>query len=59
VAGKDDPIFPVWGVRKAFRRLKAIYRACGAEDRCRLVIGDGGHRFYADKAWPVLLKMIG
>ncbi len=58
VAGKDDPIFPVGGVRKAFRDLKAVYRAAGAADRCHLVIGPEGHRFYADLAWPVMLKSI-
>ena len=56
VAGKEDTIFPIQGVRKAFRNLKAIYRACGAEKHCHLVVGEEGHRFYAQKAWPVLLK---
>jgi pimeloyl-ACP methyl ester carboxylesterase len=56
VAGKEDTIFPIAGVRKAYRDLKRIYRACDAESRCHLVIGDGGHRFYAEKAWPVLLR---
>jgi len=56
VAGKDDPIFPLKGVRKAFRQLKEIYKAAGAPDKCHLVIGNEGHRFYADDAWPVMLK---
>ena len=59
VAGKDDHIFPIHGVRKAFRHLKNIYRAAGAADRCHLVVGQGGHRFYADIAWPKMLKEIG
>ncbi len=56
VAGRDDPIFPIRATRRAFKRLKAIYRAAGAEDRCHLVVGEGGHRFYAAKAWPKMLK---
>jgi len=44
--------------RRAFKDLKAIYRAAGAEDRCRLVVGDGGHRFYARKAWAEMLKQL-
>jgi len=56
VAGKEDTIFPIRGVREGFRALKRIYRACGAEDRCHLVVGSGGHRFYSDLAWPVMLK---
>ena len=59
VAGRKDPIFPIGGTRKAFRDLRRIYRACGAADRCHLVVGAGGHRFYADDAWPVMLKEIG
>jgi hypothetical protein len=56
VAGKTDPIFPLAGVRKAFRQLKKIYRAAGAEKRCHLVVGGGGHRFYARPAWEKMLK---
>ena len=58
VAGKEDDIFPVGATRRAFRDLRRIYRACGAGARCHLVVGAGGHRFYADDAWPVMLKEI-
>ena len=58
VAGKEDGIFPVAGVRKAFRHLKRIYTAAGASQRCHLVVGNGGHRFYAKDAWPVMLEEI-
>ena len=56
VAGRKDPIFPIAATRKAFRDLKRIYRAAGAADRCHLVEGQAGHRFYATQAWPVMLK---
>lgn len=58
VAGEKDGIFPVEGVKKAFRHLKKIYTAAGAGDRCSLVIGSGGHRFYAKDAWPRALEEI-
>ena len=58
VAGKDDDIFPLDGVKKAFSDLRKIYRAAGAENNCHLIIGNGGHRFYADDAWPVMLELI-
>lgn len=58
VAGKDDEIFPLVGVQKVFEQLKRIYAAAGAADRCHLVIGEGGHRFYANDAWPVLLGSV-
>jgi len=61
VAGDEDPIFPIRGVRAGYRRLKEIYRAAGAENKCQLVIGKGGHRFFAEKAWakmmPILRRM--
>jgi dienelactone hydrolase len=56
VAGKTDPIFPVAAVKKAFKHLQRIYAAAGAADRCRLVIGPEGHRFYAELAWPPMLE---
>lgn len=54
IAGRDDPIFPIAGVREAFERLKAIYRVAGAADRCELYVGEGGHRYYRDGAWPFI-----
>ena len=58
VSGKDDEIFPLDGVKRGFEVVKKIYRACGAEDNCQLVIGDGGHRFFADISWPVFDRYI-
>ncbi len=56
VCGAEDPIFPVDATRKAFSDLQKIYQAAGAADRCHLIVGQGGHRFYADDAWPVMLQ---
>ena len=58
VAGKADPLFPLPGVRKAFKQVKAIYKAAGAESNVKLVIGNGGHRFYEEPAWKAMLKLI-
>jgi len=58
VAGREDPIFPFPATRRAFRELRKVYSAHGAADRCHLVVGSGGHRIYADGAWPVMLKEI-
>ena len=58
VTGNTDPIFPLAGVKKAFRQLKKIYRAFGAGQNCQLVIGKGGHRFYAKPGWKKLLETI-
>ena len=59
VAGKEDEIFPLAATRRAFKSLRRIYNACEARNRCHLVVGDGGHRFYASDAWPVMMKEIG
>jgi dienelactone hydrolase len=57
VAGETDEIFPLRGVKAGFAQLQRIYRAAGAAKNCRLVVGQGGHRFYADDAWPLMLKL--
>lgn len=57
VAGDEDAIFPLAGVREAYAVIEQIYAAAGAADRCRLVIGHGGHRFYPEQAWPVFQEM--
>lgn len=59
VAGQDDPIIPLPGARRAFEQLQEIYRAAGAGQRCRLVVGPEGHRFYAAAAWEALQALIG
>jgi hypothetical protein len=58
VCGKDDNIFPLEGVREEFEIIQKLYSAFGAEESCALVIGDEGHRFYADMAWPVMHRLL-
>ncbi|MFW6303036.1 MAG: alpha/beta hydrolase family protein [Candidatus Sumerlaeota bacterium] len=58
VAGKDDKIFPIDSTRSEFERLKGIYESSGEGEKCRLVVGSEGHRFYAEQAWPVMLELI-
>jgi dienelactone hydrolase len=59
VAGRDDPIFPINGVEEAFEVIRQIYHAAGAPDQCRLIIGEGGHRFYAAQSWPLFRALAG
>ena len=56
IAGKADEIFPIDHVRTSFERLRAVYDAAGAGERCELYVGDGGHRFYSAGAWPFVRK---
>ena len=58
VSGAQDDIFPIGGATAEFARLKEYSAAADAADKCEHVIGEAGHRFYADAAWPVFLKQI-
>lgn len=59
VAGREDDIFPIEGIQKSFERAQELYKAAGADDNCRLVIGEGGHRFYDKESWPVFRELSG
>ena len=59
VSGIEDPIFPISGAEEVFNNGKKIYEMFGKQDLCTLVKGNGGHRFYADDAWPIVHKYIG
>ena len=54
VSGREDGIFLLRGAEAAFREAERLYAAADAQDKCRLVIGEGGHRFYADAAYAAL-----
>ena len=59
VSGMEDPIFPITGAREVFEKGKRLYEDEGAAERCVLVEGNGGHRFYADDSWPFVHKLLG
>ena len=52
ISGRTDPIFPIDQVELAYGKLREVYAVAGVEEQCRLYIGDGGHRYYKDGAWP-------
>lgn len=58
VSGQEDSIFPLFAAREVFEKGKRLYDDLGAGDRCVLVEGNGGHRFYADDAWPVVHRLL-
>jgi len=57
VSGEKDPGFHIEGCRKSYETIEAIYAKAGAADKCRLVVGSEGHRFYADLSWPVFREL--
>ncbi len=58
VCGKDDSIFPLAGVEETFGIIRGLYEAAGVPDNCALIVGEAGHRFYADAAWPKMKELL-
>lgn len=58
VCGEKDPIFPLEGVKKSFETIKSAYESMEKNGNCHLVIGNGGHQFYPDDAWPVAKELL-
>ena len=56
-AGQEDPIFPIDGVKDAYREIERLYKYAGAPEACRLLLGDGGHLNYADLIWDAFYEM--
>ena len=56
VNGAKDGIFPLQPAQSEFKRVQLIYKSAGFPDRCQMVIGKKGHRFYKADAWPVMDK---
>ncbi len=52
VNGITDSIFPIDGAKACVEVGRQAYKKAGAEKKLIHVVGDGGHRFYADPAWP-------
>ena len=57
VSGEKDTDFPIEGCIKAYENIEKIYIKAGAKGNCRLVVGNEGHRFYADISWPVFKEL--
>ncbi|MBQ8525916.1 MAG: hypothetical protein IJ460_04285 [Clostridia bacterium] len=58
VSGIEDNIFPLSGAEEVFEKGRQAYISNGFAEKCTLVKGNGGHRFYADAAWPVVRKYL-
>lgn len=58
VSGMEDDIFPVDAAQAVFEKGKEAYAEQGRGERCALIKGAGGHRFYAAQAWPVVHRFL-
>ena len=58
VTASNDRLQPIEATMDAFKHVKKIYNTAGVKNNCKIIVGDEGHRFYADLAFPELFKMI-
>ncbi|MDY0167348.1 MAG: alpha/beta hydrolase family protein [Thermoguttaceae bacterium] len=58
VAASRDNLAPVESVRLGFEVARAAFDAAKVPEHTRLVVGDGGHQFYPDLAWPVIQAVL-
>ncbi len=57
VAGKQDYLARFDGVQTGFQVAQKCYVAAGHADRVSLLVGEGGHQFYPELAWPVIQEI--
>lgn len=56
INGKEDWIYPIEEVYKAFEQLKKIYTVAGVPENVELFIGEGGHRYYKAGVWSFIRR---
>lgn len=57
-SGERDDIFPVDASRESFERVRRVYRALNAADRCQQEIFDGEHIFHGQRGLPFLRQWL-
>ena len=57
VAGKQDYLARFDGVQKGYQIARKCYLASGHAERVSLLVGEGGHQFYPEQAWPAIQKI--
>lgn len=58
IAGEQDTIFPLEGVKLAYARVQEMYRAAGAPDNVELYVGPEGHRYYKARVWDFVRERL-
>ncbi len=53
--GDADDVCPMYGAIEQFPLVKRAFEGAGAPDNVTFLQMTGGHRFYSDSAWPVML----
>lgn len=55
IAGKEDRIFPLYGVKKGFETVLKIYATAGASEKCKLIETPKGHFWCNDIVWEEII----
>ncbi len=58
IAGKEDTIFTLDGVKKGFETVKVIYEIAGVPNNCTLALTPKGHYWCEDIVWDNINKML-
>ena len=58
VAGKQDYLARFDGVEQGYKKARQCFIAAGHPDRVHFVVGEGGHQFYPELAWPVIQQTL-
>lgn len=56
VAGQEDRIFPITGVKTAFESVCKIYEKAGAANNCAMIETPKGHYWCEDIVWEAIKK---
>ena len=54
IAGKEDKIFPIDGVRNGYKIVEKIYKKSGESGKCKLVETPKGHWWCEDIVWGAI-----
>lgn len=56
VAGQEDKGFLIEGTKKSYEMIEKLYSY--SSGKCKLLVGEEGHKFYPELAWPVINKWL-
>lgn len=56
VNGVNDYMFPLDGAKACYEVIRKAYHQLGVEDAVEMKVGDAGHQFYPELAWPIIKR---
>lgn len=57
LSGNKDSLYSLRDINNTFKKVKTIFTAFGYSNKCKLLVGKGGHSFYGSIAWPLIKEM--